>query len=66
MCMTEIAYCTLSSEPAAELCASVFTILILGIVFGLIAHNQKTALQELSVGYNVTPLEKTLRIWKGD
>lgn len=36
-----------------DLCASVFTILILGIVFGVIAHNQKTALRELSAGYYI-------------
>lgn len=36
-----------------NLFASMITIIILGIVFGLIAHNQKTALRELSVGYYI-------------
>lgn len=36
-----------------DICTSVITIMILGIVFGLIAHNQKTALGELSAGYYV-------------
>lgn len=33
-----------------DICTSVITIMILGSVFGLIAHNQKTALGELSAG----------------
>lgn len=36
-----------------DLCASMVTILILGIVFGVISYNQKMALRELSVGYYI-------------